>query len=126
MTTIRTFARKYDADNLEAAGVIMREIARYGGDDALLVQWARLVISGSVAEHGAKRRPQRNLISANAFEVGVTQRGMMISLLPDVAQHLSEPRRRVTRQLPDVRPTRNTPGGSGNSYGPSRGRWWAI
>ena len=42
MVTKPPNAARHRAGNLEAAGVILENIARYGGDDALLVKWARL------------------------------------------------------------------------------------
>jgi hypothetical protein len=35
----------FDRQNLEAARVILRDAARYGGEAAALVQWARLVVA---------------------------------------------------------------------------------
>jgi len=42
MATKPPNAARHRAGNLEAAGAILENIARYGGDDALLVKWARL------------------------------------------------------------------------------------
>ena len=39
----------YTATNAEAAQVILRDVARYGGNHAALVEWARLYL----ARHGA-------------------------------------------------------------------------
>ena len=42
MATKPPNAARHRAGNLEAAGAILENIARYGGDDVLLVKWARL------------------------------------------------------------------------------------
>jgi hypothetical protein len=42
----------YQKQNLEAAGIILQRIAKYGGDQAALVQWARSVLTPKDAECG--------------------------------------------------------------------------
>jgi hypothetical protein len=36
---------KYEEQNLEAAEVILRDIERYGGEEALAVRWARAFLA---------------------------------------------------------------------------------
>jgi hypothetical protein len=42
---------KYRASNLQAALVILEDVARYGGEEAGLVQWARLVVENDAREN---------------------------------------------------------------------------
>jgi hypothetical protein len=42
---------RYQADNLAAARLILRDIARYGGEEAGLVVWARLVLENDAREN---------------------------------------------------------------------------
>ena len=47
MTTKPTVSRVragYQKQNEEAAGIVLQDVAKYGGEQAALVQWARLVI----------------------------------------------------------------------------------
>ena len=47
MTTKRTVSRArtgYQQANEEAAGIVLQDIAKYGGDKAALVIWARMVL----------------------------------------------------------------------------------
>ena len=51
MTTKRTVSRArtgYQWQNEQAAGIILQDIARYGGEGAGLVQWARLIQAKSI------------------------------------------------------------------------------
>jgi hypothetical protein len=40
-------AELYCAGNLAAARIILSDIDRYGGEESLMVRWARLVMAGS-------------------------------------------------------------------------------
>jgi hypothetical protein len=44
MATKPPLADRYRAGNLVAAGAILEDIARYGGEDMMLVKWARLTV----------------------------------------------------------------------------------
>ena len=35
----------YDAANRESAAIVLADIERYGGEESLLVRWARLVLT---------------------------------------------------------------------------------
>jgi len=37
----------FEAGNQECARIILREVQRYGGEESLMVRWARLVLSRS-------------------------------------------------------------------------------
>jgi hypothetical protein len=43
MDTMKRVEAAYRRGNLEAAGVILEDIAKYGGESSGLVKWARLV-----------------------------------------------------------------------------------
>jgi hypothetical protein len=47
--TVSRVREGYQKQNLEAAGIVLERIAEYGGEQAALVRWARLVT--------AKERP---------------------------------------------------------------------
>jgi len=47
VTSNRRKADLYRAGNIEAAEIILADIHRYGGDESLMVRWARCVIADS-------------------------------------------------------------------------------
>ena len=47
-----TDRERHDRNNLEAALIIVSEADRYGGEDAGVVRWARLVIARLGSDHG--------------------------------------------------------------------------
>ena len=57
MATKPPHADKYRAGNLEAAGAILENIAKYGGEDAMLVRWARLFMEDLTAQ-GKRNRAE--------------------------------------------------------------------
>jgi len=44
MTAKRATAQ-YDAANLAAAAIVLEDVAKYGGEQAALVQWARTIMA---------------------------------------------------------------------------------
>lgn len=46
MTPHQEKVKAYETQNREAAAIILREPARYGGQDSLMVQWAQMVVNG--------------------------------------------------------------------------------
>jgi hypothetical protein len=48
--TIKQKTDAYQAANRETAQIVLADVSRFGGEEALLVQWARLVLNPP-AEH---------------------------------------------------------------------------
>jgi hypothetical protein len=47
MATTQKQIDRYRADNIVAAEIILADAVRYGGEDSLMVRWARLLVAGS-------------------------------------------------------------------------------
>jgi hypothetical protein len=47
MTSKQKQIDRYRAVNQEAAEIILADAVRYGGEESLMVRWARLVLTGS-------------------------------------------------------------------------------
>jgi hypothetical protein len=44
MTDVQKKAETYEAANRECAEIVLADVAKYGGEGALLVQWARTIL----------------------------------------------------------------------------------
>ena len=49
MTDSQRARRAYAVDNEQAAHIVLQDVAKYGGEGAGLVQWARLLIEKQTA-----------------------------------------------------------------------------